>query len=230
MNSTVILANGDFPREGGVAWNILANAERVVACDGAANAYFAHFNRHPTLTVGDMDSFLGSRDKGQGTRAKGQGLRDKGQGPRVKGQGSMETSQTSQTIKISEQDTNDLAKAVRVCRERGWENPVILGATGKRDDHTLGNIMRAFEFELEVVTDYGRFVPVRGSAKFDVRIGSPMSIFAPDPTTHATSRGLEWPLDNVKFSNLYCATLNRTTDSMVELTTDKTIFAYVPFE
>ena len=209
MKRTAILANGDFPREGGVAWNILANAERVVACDGAADAYFAHFQKYPALIVGDLDSFSPSPSSAGASSPScgGAFLR-----------------------RIPEQDTNDLAKAVMVCRENGWTAPVILGATGKRDDHTLGNIMRAFDFGLEIVTDYGRFVPITTSAKFEVKPGSPISIFAPDPTTRATSRGLEWPLDNVIFQNLYCATLNRATGSIVEITADKMIFAYLPFE
>ena len=182
---------------------MLANAERVVACDGAANAYFAHFKKHPSLIVGDLDSFSGASSQSCG-------------GALIR--------------RIPEQDTNDLAKAVMVCRENGWVNPVILGATGKRDDHTLGNIMRAFEFGLEIVTDYGRFTPISGTARLSVVPGSAISIFAPDPATHASSRGLEWPLDGVKFQNLYCATLNRATDATVEISTDKTIFAYLPFE
>lgn len=196
---TAILASGDFPREGGEAWKILANAERVVACDGAANAYFAHFGKPPTLTVGDLDSL----------------------NPAICGDAPLR--------RIPEQETNDLAKSVMVCRENGWGAPVILGATGKRDDHTLGNIMRAFEYGLEIVTDYGRFTPVCGHAKFAVAAGSPVSVFALDPTTRATSRGLEWPLDGVKFLNLYCATLNRATDNIVEIAADKTIFVYLPF-
>lgn len=208
MRKTVILANGDFPHECGVAWNILANAERVVACDGAADAYFARFHRPPTITVGDLDSFSGTT---------------------ADSHDQTESPHSSQIIKIPEQDTNDLAKAVMVCRERGWERPVILGATGKRDDHTLGNIMRAFEFGLEIVTDYGCFTPIFDTARLSVKPGSSISVFAPDPATRATSRGLEWPLDNVKFQNLYCATLNRASDSVVEITADKTIFVYMPF-
>ncbi len=131
--------------------------------------------------------------------------------------------------RISGQDDNDLAKAVLVCRDNGWSAPVIVGATGKRDDHTLGNIFRAFEFGLELVTDYGRFTPIASAATFALPIGSPISFFALDPSTHASSRGLEWPLDGVKFANLYCATLNRTTLPTVEITSDRTIFAYIPF-
>ena len=42
-----------------------------------------------------------------------------------------------------------------------------------------------------------------------------------------TSRGLEWPLDGVRFENLYCATLNRATAAVVTLTSDRPVFAYL---
>lgn len=203
---TVILANGDFPLEGGEAWHILADAERVVACDGAADAYMEHFHRPPTLVVGDMDSFSGSKS------------------------GKPEDVSPTETVAMPGQDDNDLAKAVRVCHERGWKRPVILGATGKRDDHAIGNIMRAFEYGLEVVTDHGRFTPVSGAARFRVAVGTPISVFATDPATRATSRGLEWPLDGISFRNLYCATLNRACATTVEISADRTIFAYIPFD
>ena len=51
--TTVILANGDFPREGALARNILENAERVIACDGAADAYFRIMHHAPDIVVGD---------------------------------------------------------------------------------------------------------------------------------------------------------------------------------
>ena len=129
-------------------------------------------------------------------------------------------------VRIAEQETNDLAKAVRYCAQKGWRRPVLLGVTGKRDDHTLGNIFRAFEFGLEIVTDYGRFVPVRRRATFAVSPGTPVSIFAVDPRTRMTSRGLEWPLDAVKFRNLYCATLNRATARRVTLTATRPVYVY----
>ena len=113
------------------------------------------------------------------------------------------------------------------CAMRGWKSPVIVGATGKREDHTIGNVFRALAYDCEIVTDYGRFVPVRGKTTFKVKKGAAVSIFAPDPKTRMTSRGLEWPLDDVKFRNLYCATLNRATASRVTLTTTKPVSVFV---
>ncbi len=130
-------------------------------------------------------------------------------------------------VKIAEQDSNDLTKAVLWCRAQGWQKPVIVGATGKRDDHTLGNIFRALDLGLEVVTDYGRFLPLEGRRTFSVQKGQAVSVFATHPATQMTSRGLAWPLAGVSFSNLYCATLNRATASRVTLTTTHRVYLYL---
>ena len=132
------------------------------------------------------------------------------------------------TLVVSpDQNTNDLEKAMAYCAARGWRNPVIVGATGKREDHTLGNVFRALAYGCTIVTDLGRFIPVRGKATLKVREGAAVSIFAPDPKTRMTSRGLEWPLDDVRFKNLYCATLNRATAAKVALTATHPVTVYI---
>lgn len=129
-------------------------------------------------------------------------------------------------IHDADQDTNDLEKAMTYCASNGWRNPVIVGAAGRREDHTLGNVFRALDYGCEIVTDYGRFVPLCGSASFRVKKGDPVSVFATDSKTRMTSKGLEWPLDGVRFANLYCATLNRATGERVTLTSDRPVYVY----
>ena len=130
-------------------------------------------------------------------------------------------------IHDADQDTNDLEKAISYCAQQGWRKPVIVGATGRREDHTLGNVFRALDYGCEIVTDCGRFIPVRGKVTLTVAKGTAVSIFAPDPKTRMTSQGLEWPLDDVKFKNLYCATLNRTTAARVKLTCTRPISVFI---
>ena len=198
---TVILAAGDFPRKGGEAWRLLASAKRVVACDSAADAYRRRFGRWPTVAVGDMDSAKAAIAASSGCRV----------------------------VRVDEQETNDLEKAIAYCRSRRWKSPVIVGACGKREDHAIGNVFRALAHGLEIVTDRGRFVPVCGKTMLRVRPGAAVSIFAPDPATRMTSRGLEWPLDGVRFDNLYCATLNRAVAARLTLTSDRPVSVYVSF-
>ena len=200
---TVILAAGDFPRKGGAAWRLLAAAKRVVACDSAADTYRRRFRKWPDVIIGDLDSIPKSLN--------------------------LSTSQLLNTdfVRDADQDTNDLEKAMAYCARRGWKDPVIVGATGKREDHAIGNVFRALAYGCETVTDRGRFVPVRGKATLKVKKGTAVSIFAPDPKTRMTSKGLEWPLDGVSFRNLYCATLNRATASRVTLTATKPVSVFI---
>ena len=130
-------------------------------------------------------------------------------------------------IHDADQNTNDLEKAVAYCAKQGWRKPVIVGATGKREDHTLGNVFRALDYGCEIVTDHGRFIPVCGKASFKVAKGAAVSIFAPDPMTRMTSKGLEWPLDDVRFRNLYCATLNRARTTRVVLTASRLVSVFI---
>ena len=196
---TAILANGDFPKKGGAAWKLLAAAKRVVCCDGAANAYHRHFRKWPSVVIGDLDSISHPR----------------------------RIPDSCALISVSDQDTNDLEKAFAYCAKQDWRNPVIVGATGKREDHSLGNVFRALDYGCEIVTDTGRFIPVCDRVTLKVAKGTAVSIFAPDPKTRMTSKGLEWPLDDVKFGNLYCATLNRATASRVALTTTKPVSVFI---
>ena len=196
---TVILAAGDFPRKGGEAWGLLERAKRVVACDSAADAYRRRFGRWPTVVVGDMDSARGALAADSGCRV----------------------------VRVAEQDDNDLAKAAAYCASRGWRNPVVVGACGKREDHAIGNIFLALDLGLEIVTEHGRFVPLCGRRTFAVRLGAAVSVFATDLATRMESRGLEWPLKGVRFRSLYCATLNRATASRVTLSSTRPVLVFL---
>ena len=196
---TVILANGEFPKKGGAAWKLLAAATRVVCCDGAAESYRRRFRKWPDVIIGDLDSISN---------------------PRL-------IPLPTSLVPVSDQETNDLEKAMAYCVKQGWRDPVIVGATGKREDHAIGNVFRALAYGCEIVTDAGRFVPVSGKASFAVKRGAAVSVFAPDPKTRMTSKGLEWSLDHVKFKNLYCATLNRASASRLTLRSTKPVWVYL---
>ena len=198
MNAaTVILAAGNFPRKGGAAWRVLAAAKRVVACDGAANAYRRRFGKWPAVIIGDFDSMRRVRFC------------------------------TAELVHVPDQDTNDLEKAMALCAARGWRRPVIVGAGGRREDHAIGNVFRALAGGCEIVSDSGRFVPLVGTRTMCVPKGAAVSVFAPDPKTRMTSRGLEWPLDGVRFDSLYRATLNRAMATRITLTADRPVSVFL---
>jgi len=178
---TVILANGDFPSHP-VTSSILDNCKYLVCCDGAINN-LAKTDRIPDAIVGDCDS-LSKENKERFTNI---------------------------IHRISEQETNDLTKAVNFCVQQGQENISILGATGKREDHTIGNISLLCEYmkvaNVEMITDYGIFNAIDSDSRFESRTGQQISLFCIDQCI-ITSHNLTYPIKDHIFTNWWQATLN----------------------
>jgi len=89
-----------------------------------------------------------------------------------------------------------------------------LGATGKRDDHSLANIFTLLEFPsnlgMDIVTDYGKFSVVKGEHKFDSFTGEQVSLFSVDQTIEITSTHLKYSLNSKKLTTLYLGSLNES--------------------
>ncbi len=188
---TVIVADGSFP-EHHIPLGYLKEAGRIICCDGSAeNLLKAGFV--PEAIVGDMDSL------------------------------SKETADrfSDRIFRGGNQDTNDLTKAVCWCSERGYTEIVIVGATGKREDHTIGNISLLTEYSKDVkvimVTDTGILLPFLNGSKISSFPGQQVSIFSIDPETKISSKGLRYPLDNKKLKNWWVATLNESLEDSFTL-------------
>ena len=93
-----------------------------------------------------------------------------------------------------------------------------MGATGKRDDHSLANIFTLLEFpsnlEIEFFTDYGKFSVVKSEHKFDSFTGEQVSIFSTDNTIKITSTYLKYNLTNKKLTTLYFGSLNESINNV----------------
>jgi thiamine pyrophosphokinase len=188
---TVIVADGRFP-EHLIPVGYLENAERIICCDGAAESLL-NFGLEPYAIIGDCDSIR-------------QDILER----------------LSDRIYIdSEQETNDLTKAVRWCKSNGYTDIVILGATGNREDHTLGNISLLADYINDVnvimVTDTGTFIPFLESCKIETFPGQQISVFSIDPETRVSSFGLKYVLSETRMTNWWVATLNEATGNTIEL-------------
>ena len=200
---TILLAAGDAPSHQ-VPVRLFRSARRIVACDGAWRTALA-LGRAPDVVVGDGDSLDPADRATLGVRF----------------------------VRVAEQETNDLAKAFRFAAQRQPQRIVILGATGLREDHALGNIFWLLDFAAEfpsvsICTDAGTFEVVSALREFACRPGEAVSIFAPDRETRVLSAGLVWPLDDVRFATLHCATLNRTSGTSFILDPSRPILLYRP--
>lgn len=189
---TVILANGQFP-SAAAPCEALRSAERIVCCDGAA-AKLAAEGFEPDWVVGDLDSLDGAARSRYADRL----------------------------VRVDEQETNDLSKAFRFCVSRGWLDVAILGATGLREDHTLGNLSLLVDFAREaavaLLTDTGFFTPVLASSRLPSMAGQQVSIFSFDPEVRVRSDGLVYPLEGVRFTRWWRAALNEACGDAFELT------------
>lgn len=113
-------------------------------------------------------------------------------------------------IQVDDQETNDLTKAVNYAKDLGYKNIAILGATGKRECHTIGNISLLMEYKrmgLNVImyTDYCSIFPCKDYIKFDSKIGEQVSIIN-FGAKNLTSKGLKYPIYD--FTALWQGTLN----------------------
>ena len=114
-------------------------------------------------------------------------------------------------LQVDEQDDNDLTKATRFCMSKGFRKVVYLGATGKREDHTLGNISllmryaREFGIEPLMATNYGWFVPVVGRAPS--ALSSPSAPSSPSSPPPLPTRFSSFPGQQVSLFNFSCTHL-----------------------
>ena len=135
-------------------------------------------------------------------------------------------------IQIDEQEDNDLTKATRYCLKQGWRRIAYLGATGKREDHTLGNISLIARYFLEMgvepllVTDYGWFVVAQGDREFESFAGQQVSIFNVN-CEHLISEGLKW--QSYPYRQLWQGTLNEALNTVFRLHADGCYLVYRTF-
>jgi thiamine pyrophosphokinase len=194
----VIVAAGSYPAHPLPLTMIGRLRHHILCCDGAADALLAA-GLTPRRVVGDGDSITPH------ARAR---LADR------------------LTI-IDEQDSNDLTKTVRLAVRLGYRRLCITGATGKREDHTLGNISLLADYmdiaRVEMWTDHGTFTPSAGNATFASRPGQQVSIFPVEPIP-LTTEGLRWPVCNRTLARWWQGTLNESASHAFTLrTTGKVI-------
>lgn len=200
--TTVILANGNFPRNK-LALQFLENSDFLVCCDGAVNQLLEHYpNRIPDAIVGDCDSI------------------------------SQENIQRFSKIiyKTSEQEANDLTKAVNFCCAKAKTNITILGATGKREDHTLANISLLADYfkfvpEIRIITDNGIFDAIDKDAEFESFVGQQVSIFNINGAIISTSN-LKYPVNNRILHRFWEGSLNESIKNIFQIKTDNTVIVY----
>lgn len=179
----LVIGNGDFPHHPHVL-KLMSEIPYVVCCDGGANTYIQQ-GLLPNIIIGDGDSLS------EENHMKYKHL----------------------LHHIPDQETNDQTKAVNWLLEQGKRNIAIVGACGKREDHTLGNISLLIEYQragacVRIYTNYGVFIPCKDNQTFVSHKGQQVSIIN-FTATHMQATGLLYPIYD--FCNWWQGTLNECT-------------------
>lgn len=205
--TVVIICDGQFPKTEYPRY-LMKTAHFTICCDGALVKYLRASKsifgeeRTPDLVIGDMDTLSAVMQK------KYAGI----------------------IVKEDEQEHNDQTKAVRwaLSNIEGLSRIYIIGASGGRLDHTIGNASLLMEYTrlfdldskgitIESVTDNGSAFAINDTVEFDCGIGRQVSIFSPDNSLRIKSSGLEYRTDDVVFDNWWKATLNKAVADTVRL-------------
>lgn len=206
VQNVVIICDGSFPRTEYPRY-LIRTADFIICCDGALTKFLRHSKtifgseRLPDLVIGDMDTLSAS----------------------------MQKKYSDIIIKENEQEHNDQTKAVRwaINNLPDIESIHIIGATGGRADHTIGNLSLLMEYTrmfdlkeifIESISDEGVAFPANDTIEFDCGEGREISIFSPDNNLRIKSEGLMYKTDEVVFDNWWKATLNKASQDKVKLT------------
>lgn len=187
----VILANGEFPNHD-IPLHELDHAESIICCDGSVESLI-NYGKRPQAIVGDFDSISKNLKKDF----------------------------ADILVHTADQSENDLRKTLKWVEKYGGKSVTILGASGKREDHLLGNIFSILQFDIKIdtvmITDYGKFYMVHKSQSFDGFRGQKVSLFSVDKSIKITTDGLKYPLQNETLSTLYMGTLNVMLDEQFSI-------------
>ena len=199
----VIVAGGDFP-SCAIPLDAIRKARLLVACDSAGEALMRH-GFMPDAIVGDCDSMSAEFIKAH----------------------------ADIIYKVEEQDYNDLTKATRFCIARGCRRIAYVGATGKREDHTLCNISllafyrRELGVEPVMLTDYGTFLALSDSSAIKTFARQQVSIFNIS-CTRLSGAGFGW--QPYCYKELWQGTLNEAKCDEVVLQCDGDYIVYLTHE
>lgn len=200
--TTAIVANGEVPSSE-LSIQLLRNMKRVICCDGALQKLLS-INIIPDVVVGDGDSI----DEEELLRYKIPYHADKSE------------------------EYNDLQKALKYCLANGYNDILLFGCGGLREDHFIANLsilaMYSKEIHLTMLTEHGVFIILRSRSTFRSLPGMQVSVFARSPHTKLTFTGLKYPVNDRSFKWLWEGSLNEAVGDTftVEASDDEPVVVY----
>ncbi|HET6527220.1 MAG TPA: thiamine diphosphokinase [Balneolaceae bacterium] len=153
------------------------------------------FGQTPDVVIGDLDSFESRSDD------------------------------TFEVVFDPDQYSNDLEKALQLALKKQGTHVQVLGATGKRLDHTLKNlsVLKQFDNQFEEIVfkdNFGDTFLIPRRFAIDLPPGTPVSLFPLSGRVNGiTTSGLKYPLKNEPLENgVHDGSSNEVIESPVEIT------------
>jgi thiamine pyrophosphokinase len=174
MKTAVVIGHGDLEVSAEIE-ELIAGADLIIAADGGAAAAVAQ-GWWPHLVVGDLDSLP----------------------PTVRAEVEAHGARVIQHP--ARKDETDTELALRVALAEGAGEIYLLGATGSRLDHTLGNVLLLGTAELSparvtILASRQRILAIRDQAEITGRPGDVVSLLpVGGDVTGIWTTGLEYPL------------------------------------
>ena len=153
-----------------IAKKYLNKSGTIICTDGAADKLIGS-GRNPDIIIGDFDS----------TSIKGK-------------------DRTGKWIETQDQNKTDLEKTFEWCIMNNIKKIVLLGSSGKREDHTIGNLFTIAkyhdEIKCEMITNHAKIICVSGENYIFADTNQNISIIATEPIERITLDGLQYNMKN----------------------------------
>lgn len=169
-----------------------ANYDMIFCTDGAFH-YLQKLNIMPDVISGDFDSF--------------------------------ELNQFPKEIEIistPEQNDTDFAKALKIILDKDFKNVDVFGASGRQQDHFIGNLNAAFRFKDQInilfYDNYSQYFFAEKETKLEGYFGRTISLLPFPECKNIVTKGLEYPLKKEDLNLLSrVGTRNKATDDIITI-------------
>lgn len=167
--SALILASGPLPPQP-VMGLLSRNAPYVVCADGGGN-HARKLGITPGIILGDFDSI---------------------------NRQTIRWFRTVPQVLMKDQESTDLEKAIDHVISKSFKKVAIVGATGARVDHTIGNLGLFKKFgkslEMSIFDQHGVLTLIRKGVRLKVKRGEKLSLIPLDRCEGVKTSGLLYPL------------------------------------
>ena len=143
---------------------------------------------------------------------------------------------SSKSTIVNEEDQNktDLEKSLDYCIAQNIKDIYIIGATGKRDDHSFANIMIAQQYSdtlnIEMISNFFQIFFVNGSKEILEKKSRNLSMISLISDNKITTSGLEYNLSDQKLNSFSHGISNRIISDKCLIKSKEKLILFIEIE